>query len=58
MLSEGSPDSCKRYRKARRAAAKAVAEAKAWTWEDLGEAMQKKTFVWPQRCSNKLLGGE
>lgn len=42
-------------RRARRAVTKAVAEAKAQTWEEFGEAMDKKktTFEWPQRSSGK-----
>lgn len=46
MLTEGFPDSGTRYLRARRAAAKVVAEEKTWSWKL--EAMQRqKKFTWP-----------
>lgn len=45
MLRESSPDSVKSYMRARRAAAKALSEEKAQTWEDFEEAMEKDFWM-------------
>lgn len=42
MLMEGFPDSTGGHRKAKKAAAKAVAEAKAGEWKDFGENVLAK----------------
>ena len=41
MLSGGTPEAVDRYRQAKRAAARAVAEAKTRVWEEFGEAMEE-----------------
>ena len=41
MLSRGTPEAVLGYRRARRAAAAAVAEAKQRVWEEFGKAMEK-----------------
>ena len=41
LLSRGTPEAVERYRKARRAAASAVAEAKQRVWEKFREDMEK-----------------
>lgn len=48
LKKEGSPDSSVCYRRDRRVAKK-VAEAKAWTWENFEEVMEKQ--FWPERYS-------
>lgn len=40
-LAQGSLEAVDRYWEASRAATSAVAEAKTWLWEELGEAMEK-----------------
>ena len=42
MLSRGTPEAVLGNRRARRAAAAAVAEAKQRVWEEFGEAMEKE----------------
>ncbi|XP_055086924.1 afadin-like [Periophthalmus magnuspinnatus] len=41
LLARGTPEAADRYHQAKRAAAHAVTEAKAWGWEEFEEAMEK-----------------
>jgi len=59
FLASGTLEAADGYRRAKRSAASAVAEAKTWAWEEFGEAMENNFWTALKRFWSTIwrLGG-